>query len=89
MTLPFDPADERNIRDYAASLTTRELYAELSERMVIACESNNSGLFRVASLLMIEFESRNDSEYQHARKLIAKLREQIDLAVAATHAQGS
>jgi hypothetical protein len=87
MTLPFDPENERTIREYAASLSTRDLTFEIIEQMTRALEINNSGLFRVASLLMVEYETRADTD-QSTRKRLADYRKLIDYAVEATHAKG-
>jgi len=88
MTLPFDPENERVIREYAASLSTRDLTFEIIERVERAIEINNSGAFRTASLLMMEYETRADTD-PSTRKRLADYRKLIDYAVEATHAKGS
>jgi hypothetical protein len=83
-TLPFQAEHEQNIRDYAATLTTIQLAQEIKFRVNRAIAINNSGAFRVASLLMIEFETRADAD-QSTRKKIRKMRTMIDFAIRETH----
>jgi hypothetical protein len=79
MTLPFDPEHEQTIREYAASLTTDSLLLEIIDQMDRAIEINNSGAFRVASLLIGEFETRKDCQP------LTEFRKMIDFAIAQTH----